>query len=74
VRRSYDTHPLRDRLETETGRERMRTFRWWVFKKISRFGWWVCPEPQRSELYRSMFFDPNWKDGLPRPHPQEDKP
>ncbi len=52
----------------------MSVFRWWLFKKLSRFGWWVCPEPQRSDLYRSMFFDPNWKDALPRPHSQEEKP
>lgn len=25
-------------------------FRWWLFKKISALGWWVCPEPHRSAL------------------------
>ena len=36
-------------------------FRWWLFQKISRFGWWVCPEPHRTRLYQGMRFDPNWK-------------
>ncbi len=28
----------------------MTKLRWWLFKQISRFGWWVCPEPHRSRL------------------------
>lgn len=44
----------------------MHDLRWDLFKLLSRFGWWLCPEPERSRLYQSMFFDPNWKDGMPR--------
>ena len=43
----------------------MNKFRWWIFKKLSRFGWAICPEPQRSQLYMNMRFDPNWKSYLP---------
>lgn len=35
----------------------MAEFRWWLFKIISRVGWWVCPEPRRSLLHNSMSFD-----------------
>lgn len=28
----------------------MRNLRWWLFKLISRFGWWVCPEPDKTAL------------------------
>lgn len=45
----------------------MSEFRWWLFKKISRIGWAVCPEPHRSRLYQSLHFSPNWKDALPQP-------
>ena len=40
----------------------MSGLRWWLFKKISIFGWWVCPEPQRSDLLQVM---PSW-DGFER--------
>jgi hypothetical protein len=43
----------------------MTALRWWLFQKISRFGWWICPEPHRSQLYQGMRFDPNWKNALP---------
>lgn len=38
----------------------MIKFRWWLFVKISKVGWMICPEPHRSTLYRSMMFDPDW--------------
>jgi len=44
----------------------MNKLRWWLFKKISRIGWAICPEPQRTELYMNMRFDPNWKSYLPK--------
>jgi hypothetical protein len=24
--------------------------RWWLFKRLSELGWWVCPEPHRFNL------------------------
>lgn len=53
----------------KTVREIIAGGRWWLFKKISRVGWAVCPEPHRSKLYQSMSFDnAMWKDtGVP-PH------
>ena len=35
----------------------MTKLRWWAFKRISAFGWWVCPEPHKSDLLRRMSFD-----------------
>ncbi|WP_158664945.1 hypothetical protein [Ensifer adhaerens] len=37
-------------------------FRWWLFKRLSDFGWWVCPEPHKSNLQAKM---PTWKDLAP---------
>ena len=38
----------------------MNTIRWWLFKKLSALGWWVCPEPQRSTL--NTVFDATWQE------------
>lgn len=35
----------------------MTAIRWWLFKKISVFGWWVCPEPHRTNLQAAT---PTW--------------
>jgi len=52
----------------------MNAFRWWLFKKLSRVGWAICPEPQRTRLYQSMKIDTtvwtahqmaNWHDYTP---------
>lgn len=24
--------------------------RWWTYKRLSDFGWWVCPEPHKTNL------------------------
>lgn len=31
--------------------------RWWLFKRISAVGWWICPEPHRSDL---QAVSPTW--------------
>jgi len=28
----------------------MSAFRWWLFRRLSEFGWWICPEPHKSNL------------------------
>jgi hypothetical protein len=28
----------------------MNAFRWWLFIRLSEIGWWVCPEPHRTNL------------------------
>lgn len=33
--------------------------RWWLFKRLSVFGWWICPEPHKSRLQAAM---PTWAD------------
>lgn len=38
----------------------MMRFRWWLFKKLSTLGWWVCPEPHRTNL--RAVFDVRWDD------------
>jgi hypothetical protein len=35
----------------------MVAIRFWLFKRISAVGWWVCPEPHKSNLLRRMSFD-----------------
>lgn len=40
----------------------MNGLRWWMFKKLSSLGWWICPEPHKSNLMRVM---PSWE-GLER--------
>lgn len=37
----------------------MNKFRWWLFKKLSQLGWWVCPEPHKSRLQSHM---PTWSE------------
>jgi hypothetical protein len=37
----------------------LRPLRWWLFKRLSSFGWWICPEPHKSRLQASM---PTWDD------------
>lgn len=38
--------------------------RWRLFKLLSAIGWWVCPEPVKSQIKRSMSLAcvPQWKD------------
>lgn len=33
--------------------------RWWMFKRLSAFGWWICPEPHKSRLQSAL---PTWDD------------
>lgn len=35
----------------------MNKIRWKLFMALSRIGWTVCPEPQRSDLLSRMTFD-----------------
>lgn len=28
----------------------MHRIRWWLFKRLSKIGWRICPEPERSDL------------------------
>lgn len=35
----------------------MKTLRWWLFKRLSSFCWWICPEPHKSRL---QMFMPTW--------------
>jgi hypothetical protein len=28
----------------------MLQIRWWLFKRLSDLGWWICPEPHYSNL------------------------
>lgn len=37
----------------------MHAIRWKLFKLLSRLGWWVCPEPDKSNLTAVM---PTWDD------------
>jgi len=37
----------------------MSAFRWWLFHRLSEFGWWVCPEPYKKRLQSVL---PTWKD------------
>lgn len=37
----------------------MREVRWWLFKRLSELGWWICPEPHKSRLQAAM---PTWAD------------
>ena len=37
----------------------MRELRWWLFKRLSALGWWICPEPHKSRLQAAM---PTWDD------------
>ncbi len=39
----------------------MDGFRWWLFKKLSALGWWICPEPHKSNLQAAT---PSWTDYL----------
>jgi len=34
-------------------------FRWWLFHRLSEFGWGICPEPHKSRLQAAM---PTWED------------
>lgn len=34
------------------------SLRWWLFKKLSALGWWICPEPHKSRL---QSVTPSWK-------------
>lgn len=38
---------------------RMTELRWWLFRRLSAFGWWICPEPHKSRLQSVM---PQWGD------------
>ena len=41
----------------------MNAFRWWLFRRLSELGWWICPEPHKSVLQASMSFDKTmWED------------
>lgn len=37
----------------------MNAIRWWMFVKLSAFGWRICPEPHKSRLLAAM---PSWDD------------
>lgn len=36
----------------------MIAIRWWMFKKLSVLGWWICPEPHKSRL---QSVTPSWE-------------
>jgi hypothetical protein len=36
----------------------MTRLRWQLFKIISAIGWWVCPEPHRTNLQAGI---PTWE-------------
>ncbi len=36
----------------------INSFRWWLFKRLSSLGWWICPEPHKSRLQAVM---PSWE-------------
>lgn len=38
--------------------------RWRLFKLLSHIGWWVCPEPYKTDLKRRQMLAcvPQWKD------------
>lgn len=36
----------------------MDGMRWTIFKLLSRLGWWICPEPHKTNLQRVM---PSWE-------------
>ena len=40
----------------------MNKFRWWMFKKLTHFVWWVCPELHKTNLQNNMKYDNNWRD------------
>lgn len=33
------------------------TLRWWLFKRLSDLGWYICPEPNKSRLQQAL---PTW--------------
>lgn len=35
----------------------LTAIRWWLFRRLSELGWWVCPEPHRSTLKATYRFD-----------------
>ena len=37
----------------------MTAFRWWLFRRLSEFGWWICPEPHKTRLTARL---PTWLD------------
>lgn len=32
----------------------MKKIRWWLFRRLSELGWWICPEPHKSVLAAGM--------------------
>lgn len=37
----------------------LKPLRWWLFLRLSKFGWWILPEPHKSNLQSVM---PRWAD------------
>jgi len=37
----------------------MKKLRWWLFRRLSELGWWICPEPHKTNLQTLM---PTWID------------
>lgn len=37
----------------------MNAIRWWIFCRMSEIAWWICPEPQRSDIQAAT---PTWGD------------
>lgn len=37
----------------------MSNLRWWLFRRLSALGWWICPEPHKRNLQKVM---PTWDD------------
>lgn len=36
---------------------KLTALRWWLFRRLSELGWWICPEPHKSNLQAVM---PTW--------------
>lgn len=47
-----------------------RPLRWWLFKRLSSLGWWICPEPHKSRLQSVM---PTWRQVDSAPNPLQEQ-
>ncbi len=43
----------------------MSAFRWWLFKRLSSLGWYICPEPHRTNLQRATVSWPEYAKKYP---------
>jgi hypothetical protein len=47
-----------------------RPLRWWLFRRLSSLGWWICPEPHKSHLQSVM---PTWRQVESSPNPLQEQ-